>query len=101
MAKDELDDIPTQTQDACEMKTPEEHAEMFRVLENPIRRKMIERIGVFGATPEELKKELNLDDMQLKFNMDMLIKDCYAEIDGEKYKLTEKGIGLLEGMKKR
>jgi hypothetical protein len=101
MVKDELDELPVETHDACEVKTPGEHAEMFKVLENPTRRRVIERIGVFGVTKEELKKELNLDDMQLKFNMDMLIKDCYAEIDGDKYKLTEKGIGLLEGMKKK
>jgi predicted transcriptional regulator len=101
MVKDEIDEILPETNDACEVRTPGEHAEMFKVLENPIRRKIIERIGVFGVTREELKSELNLSEMQLKFNMDMLIKDCYAEIDGDKYRLTEKGIGLLEGMKRK
>ncbi|MFQ6119600.1 MAG: hypothetical protein ACE5KE_06915 [Methanosarcinales archaeon] len=84
--------------DVCETGTPNEHVLMFKTLENPLRRKIIKEIGVFGKTKSELKKELNLSDFQLKFQLDFLIHGCYVEMDGDTCKLTERGVDLLSNI---
>lgn len=88
--KDEVDKIPMDP-DTCEIKTPYGHKLMFKTLENPIRRKIIKSIGEFGKTKDEIMKEVGIDKYQLNFQLDYLVKECYAEIDGESCKLNEKG----------
>ncbi|NJD53786.1 MAG: hypothetical protein FIB07_13070 [Candidatus Methanoperedens sp.] len=91
---DEIESIP-QEPDACEMKTPYDHRIMFRALENPQRRKIIRSIGAFGKTKNEIMNELKISESQLKFQLDFLIKECYAEVDGDKYRLNSKGLQEL------
>jgi len=96
--KDEIESIPEEP-DACEVRTPHDHQLMFKTLENPLRRKVIKSIGAFGKTKKEILKELGLSESQLKFQLDYLVKMCYAEVDGEACRLNEKGLELLANVK--
>ncbi|MGB8216716.1 MAG: hypothetical protein WCE94_05370 [Candidatus Methanoperedens sp.] len=91
---DEIDSIPPE-QDACEKKTPHDHQMMFKTLENPLRRKIVKSIGAFGKTKKEIMKELGISESQLKFQLDYLVKECYAEVDGETIRLNTKGMQEL------
>jgi len=92
--KDDLESLP-QEPDACEMKTPKDHIIMFKALENPLRRKIVKSIGAFGKTRQEIIKELGISESQLKFQLDFLVKECYAELEGEKCRLNAKGMQEL------
>ncbi len=96
--KDYIESLPPEP-DACETRTPHEHQLMFKILENPLRRRIIKSIGVFGKTKMELMRELGLSEPQLKFQLDYLVKMCYAEVEGEDCRLNEKGLGLLANVK--
>ncbi|VVB96699.1 Uncharacterised protein [uncultured archaeon] len=91
---DEIESIPPEP-DACEMKTPHDHQLMFKTLENPLRRKVVKSIGAFGKTKKEIMKELGISESQLKFQLDYLVKECYAEVDGENIRLNAKGLQEL------
>lgn len=91
---DEIESLPPEP-DACETKTPHDHQMMFRTLENPLRRKIVKSIGAFGKTRKEIMKELGISESQLKFQLDYLVKECYAEVDGEKCRLNSKGLDEL------
>lgn len=88
--KDEIDVIPIDP-DSCEIKTPSDHKMMFKTLMNPIRRKIVKSIGESGKTKHEIMTEVDISESQLNFQLDYLIKECYAEVDGETYILNEKG----------
>jgi len=72
------------------------HEKLFKASMSPIRRQIVAAIGIHGKTREELKKELNLRDLQLKFNLDWLIQEGFVVEEGGKLKLTDEGIELLE-----
>jgi hypothetical protein len=91
---DEIESIPPEP-DACEIITPHDHQMMFKTLENPLRRKIVKSIGAFGKTKKEIIKELGISESQLKFQLDYLVKECYAEMDTEKVRLNTKGIQEL------
>ncbi len=96
--KDEIGSIP-QEPDACETKTPHDHKLMFKTLENPLRRRIIKSIGAFGKTKKEIMKELGIPESQLRFQLDYLVKMCYAEVEGENCRLYVKGLDLLGNIK--
>ncbi len=91
---DEIESVPEEP-DACEMKTPHDHRIMFKALENPLRRKIVKSIGAFGKTKQQIMNELNISESQLKFQLDYLIKECYAESEGDVYRLNTKGLQEL------
>ncbi len=91
---DEIESLPPEP-DACEIKTPHAHQMMFKALENPLRRNIVKSIGAFGKTKKEIMKELGISESQLKFQLDYLVKECYAEIDGDKVRLNTKGMQEL------
>ncbi|MCZ7381874.1 MAG: winged helix-turn-helix domain-containing protein [Candidatus Methanoperedens sp.] len=91
---DELESFPPEP-NACEIKTPHDHQMMFKTLENPLRRKIVKSIGAFGKTKKEIMKELGISESQLKFQLDYLVKECYAEVEGEKVRLNTKGMQEL------
>jgi len=78
----------------------DDHALMVRALEHPVRRKMIKTIGVFGKTKGELKNELGIDAAIFNFQADFLIKGNYLKIDGDNFRLTDRGIVLLSNIGK-
>ncbi len=86
---------PIEEYDACEMKTPRDHQIMFRTLENPLRRNIVKSIGALGKKKKDIMKELDITETQLKFQLDYLVKNCYAEVDGENCRLNAKGIDEL------
>ncbi len=92
--KDEIEIVPPEP-DTCEMKTPRDHQLMFRTLENPLRRKIVKSIGAFGKTKKEIMNELKISESQLKFQLDYLVKNCYAEVEGENCRLNVKGLDEL------
>lgn len=87
---DEIDIMPTEP-DSCEIKTPSDHRLMLKTLENPIRRKIVKIIGESEKTKEEIMQEVGIGESQLNFQLDYLIKECYVEVNGEIYRLNEKG----------
>ena len=91
---DNIEPIPKEY-DACEIKTPQSHRIMFKALENPLRRKIVKSIGPFGKTKNEIMDEVKISESQLKFQMDFLIKECYAQVDGDKCSLNSKGLQEL------
>lgn len=88
-------ELPLKENDTCEMKTPQDHKIMFRTLENPLRRKIVKSIGAFGKPKKEIIKELGISEVQLKFQLDYLVKNCYAEVDGDNCRLNAKGLDEL------
>ncbi len=74
----------------------EHHERLFKASMSPIRRQIVAAIGIHGKTRDELKKELNLSDFQLKFNLDWLIQEGFVVEEEGKLKLTDDGIELLE-----
>ncbi|MCX9080835.1 MAG: hypothetical protein OIN83_01410 [Candidatus Methanoperedens sp.] len=76
----------------------DDHALMVRALEHPVRRKMIKTIGVFGKTKVELKKELGIDAAMFNFQADFLIKGNYLVVDGDNFRLTDRGLVLLSNI---
>jgi len=72
------------------------HEKLFKASMSPIRRQIVAAIGIHGKTREELKKELDLSDFQLKFNLDWLIQEGFVVEEEGKLKLTDDGIELLE-----
>ena len=88
--EDELDKI-TEYPDSCEIKSPSDHKLLFKTLENPIRRMVIKSIGENGKTKEEIMKDVSISEPNLNFQLNYLIKECYAEFDGKIYRLNERG----------
>ena len=78
----------------------DDHALMVKTLEHPVRRKMIKSIGVFGKTKIELKKEVGVDDAMLNFQIDFFVKGNYLNVEGDNYRLTERGLVLLSNIPK-
>lgn len=81
---------------AEKVRDREHHEKLFKASMSPLRRDIVHAIGIHGKTREELKKELNLTDFQLKFNLDWLIKEGFVKEEGGILKLTDDGIELLE-----
>ncbi|MDI9610421.1 MAG: winged helix-turn-helix domain-containing protein [Archaeoglobaceae archaeon] len=81
---------------AEKIRDREHHERLFKASMSPARREIVSAIGIHGKTLEELRKELNLSDFQLKFNLDWLIKEGFVKEESGKLKLTEDGIELLE-----
>ncbi|MBE0521963.1 MAG: helix-turn-helix transcriptional regulator [Candidatus Methanoperedenaceae archaeon] len=96
--EDEIDLVP-ELPDSCDTRTPYEHRQMFKTLENPTRRKIIKFIGFQGRTKKEIMEKLAIPEEQLKFQLDFLVEKCYAEVDGENCMLNDRGLDLLKVIK--
>ena len=75
-----------------------DHELMVKALEHPVRRKMIKTIGVFGKKKSELQKETGVNDAILNFQTDFLTKGGYIRIEGETFRLTDRGLVLLSNI---
>jgi len=78
----------------------DDHALMVKALEHPIRRRMIKAIGVFGKEKTELQKEVGVDDAVFNFQTDFLMKGNYLKIEGDTFRLTDRGLVLLSNIPK-
>jgi hypothetical protein len=77
-----------------------DHELMVKALEHPIRRKMIKAIGVFGKKKDELQKEVGANNAVFNFQTDFLIKGNYIKIEGDTFRLTDRGLVLLSNIPK-
>lgn len=93
--KDDLDDIIMAEPGARETKKME-HDMLNRAASNPIRRKMIKTIGIYGALKEDIMKSANLQESSFKFQIEYLMHQKLITEDNGKYSLTEKGLEILE-----
>jgi hypothetical protein len=88
--EDEIDKIPGEPA-SCETKSPHDHRLMFKTLESNLRRMVIKSIGERAKTKEDILKEVVLTEDQLNFQLDFLVKECYAETDNKTFWLNDKG----------
>ncbi len=77
-----------------------DHVLMVKALEHPVRRKMIKSIGVFGKKKSELQKELGVNDAIFNFQADFLMRGNYLKIEGDTFRLTDRGLVLLSNIPK-
>ena len=77
-----------------------DHELMVKALEHTVRRKMIKAIGVFGKKKGDLQKEAGVNDEVFNFQTDFLIKGNYIKIEGDTFRLTDRGLVLLSNTPK-
>ncbi len=97
ISDDELEAMLERRPSVREAKVAD-HELMVKALELPVRRKMIKSIGVFGKNKSELQKEAGVNDAIFNFQTDFLIKGNYIKIEGETYRLTDRGLVLLSNI---
>jgi len=76
----------------------DDHALMVKALEHPIRRKIIKTIGVFGRNRAQLIKEIGMDETIFNFQIDFLMMGNYLKIEGENFRLNDRGRVLLSNI---
>lgn len=94
---DELEDLIMRPPTPRERETGD-HDMMFKALSNPVRRRIIAFVGAFGKSSPEIEIELSIDKFLLKYHLDFLQEGGYVISDGETYRLTDKGLGLLSNI---
>ncbi|HLB72003.1 MAG: hypothetical protein OIN88_05550 [Candidatus Methanoperedens sp.] len=99
ISDDELEAMLERRPSVREAKVAD-HELMVKAVEHPVRRKMIKIIGVFGKKRSDLRTELGVDDSMFNFQTDFLIKGNYLKIEGDTYRLTDRGLVLLSNIPK-
>ena len=99
ISDDELEAMLERRPSVREAKVAD-HELMVKALEHPVRRKMIKTIGVFGKKKNELQKEVSVTEEILNFQADFLIKGNYIKIEGDTFRLTDRGLVLLSNIPK-
>ena len=94
---DELEDMIMRAPTPREAKTGD-HDLMFKALSNPARRKIIASIGAFGKTYAKIEEETGLDSSLLNYHLDFLAKGEYCTLEGETYRLSDRGLTLLSNI---
>jgi len=94
---DELDEMIMRGPTMREKKVSH-HDMMFKALSNPIRRKVIVSIGVFGKSRSEIEEELNIDKSLFKYHIDFLKEGNYIFLEGDIFRLTDEGLTLLSNI---
>lgn len=97
ITEDELEAMLERGPSVREAKVAD-HELMVKALDNPLRRKMIKTIGVFGRKKDELKNEIRTTDAIFDFQTDFLMKGNYLKIDGDTLRLTDRGLVLLSNI---
>ena len=99
ISEDELEAMLERRPSVREAKVAD-HELMVKALDHQVRRKMIKAIGVFGKTKSELQKEVGVNDDIFNFQTDFLIKGNYLKIEGDNFRLTDRGLVLLSNIPK-
>ncbi len=82
------------------VKKRKEHSDLAIVTTSPVRRKMIHFIGIgTGKTIEEVAGEFKLAHSQASYHLTMLEKADYIVHEGEKFRLTDRGVGFISSVK--
>ncbi|WP_370575144.1 hypothetical protein [Methanomethylovorans sp.] len=98
LENDDLDSLLTgQTSERERVKM--EHEYMHKAASHPVRRQLVRQIGVFGATKDEIKGAIDIDDKSFKYHTEFLINGDLLDLLEGKYFLTEKGLEMLSNIK--
>lgn len=73
-----------------------DHANAARTLTSPLRRDIMKFIGYEIKIPDDIKTEFNLDEDQLSYHLGFLKQAYYIWESTEGWKMTLRGIGLME-----
>ncbi len=73
-----------------------DHGRAYRTLMNQVRRELLKFIGCEVRSMDEMKKEFQLDENQLRYHLSMLLQSLYVIESQEGWKSTPRGIGFLE-----
>lgn len=68
---------------------------IFKVLSDPLRRKLILLIGPSGKSLSLIEKEMKIEKSLLRYHIDYLNDNEYMIIDNNIFKLNDKGLLLL------
>ncbi len=99
ISDDELEAMLERRPSVREAKVAD-HELMVKALEHPTRRKMIKAIGVFGKNRGDLQKEVGVNDAIFNFQTGFLIKGNYIKMEGDAFRLTDRGLVLLSNIPK-
>jgi hypothetical protein len=99
ISDDELEAMLERRPSVREAKV-DDHVLMVKALEHPIRRRMIKAIGVFGKEKSVLQKEVGVNVDVFNFQTDFLMKGNYLKIEGDTFRLTDRGLVLLSNIPK-
>ncbi|WMW26033.1 ArsR family transcriptional regulator [Methanolobus sediminis] len=77
----------------------EDHKAGLKAMQNPTRRHIVESLGEGKMTFDDVKEKFDLNDMQARLNLDMLVDTLYIEKeDDSTYVLTPRGEAFLENV---
>lgn len=80
----------------------EDHKAGLKALQNPVRRHILESLGEGKMTFNEIKDKFDLNDVQAKLNLDMLVDTLYIEKEDETtYVVTPRGEAFLANVDHR
>lgn len=73
-----------------------DHGRAYRTLMNATRRELLKFIGCEIRSMDEIKREFQLDEDQIRYHLSMLKQSLYVIESHEGWKSTPRGIGFLE-----
>ena len=77
----------------------EDHRAGLKAMQNPVRRHIVESLGEGKMTFDEVKAKFDLNDVQARLNLDMLVDTLYIEKEDDKtYVITVRGEAFLENV---
>jgi DNA-binding transcriptional ArsR family regulator len=77
----------------------EDHRAGLKAMQNPVRRHIVESLGEGKMTFDEVKTKFDLNDVQARLNLDMLVDTLYIEKEDETtYVITVRGEAFLENV---
>lgn len=77
----------------------EDHKAGLRTLQNPVRRNILKHLGEKKMSFDDIKNEFDLNGMQAKLHLDMLVDTLYIGKEGDStYVITPRGEAFLENV---
>ncbi|MDG6243359.1 MAG: ArsR family transcriptional regulator [Methanolobus sp.] len=77
----------------------EDHKAGLRTMQNPVRRHIVESLGEGKMTFDEIKTKFDLNDVQARLDLDMLVDTLYIEKeDDTTYVITVRGEAFLKNV---
>lgn len=76
----------------------EDHKRGMQAMQNPIRRQIVKLLHK-GMSPDEMAREIDIDEQQVEYHLSMLEEALFVEQEGGRYMLTPRGEGYLKNVK--
>lgn len=73
-----------------------DHGRAYRTLMNQVRRELLKFIGCEIRSMDDIKKEFQIDEDQIRYHLSMLMQSLYVIESQEGWKSTPRGIGFLD-----